>query len=107
MTGLRDLTIRQLRALAALSANGSVTAAANALQLTQPAVTLQLRNLQDLAGLPLIQRVSDGMRLTIAGEALVRLYERIDGAIGDCQTSLEMIAGRSGGGVALCGVAAP
>ena len=31
MTGLRDLTIRQLRALAALSANGSVTAAANKL----------------------------------------------------------------------------
>ena len=43
----RTVSIRQLRALAALAENGSITAAANKLHLTQPAVTLQLRNLQD------------------------------------------------------------
>jgi DNA-binding transcriptional LysR family regulator len=63
----RDLTIRQLRALGAVHAMGSVTAAARLLNLTQPAVTLQLRNLEVLAGLPLIQRTGDGMRLTDAG----------------------------------------
>jgi LysR family transcriptional regulator, low CO2-responsive transcriptional regulator len=56
----RELTIRQLRALATVHKNKSVTAAAKQLNLTQPAVTLQLRNLQALAGLPLIQRSSDG-----------------------------------------------
>ena len=64
---LRELTIRQLRALAVVQKHRSVTAAAKQLHLTQPAVTLQLRNLQGLAGLPLIQRTSDGMLLTDAG----------------------------------------
>jgi LysR family transcriptional regulator, low CO2-responsive transcriptional regulator len=101
MTGLRDLTIRQLRALAALSANGSVTAAANKLNLTQPAVTLQLRNLQDLAGLPLLQRTNDGMLLTGAGQEVLALHERIEAAISACATSLDMMAGRTGGRVSI------
>jgi LysR family transcriptional regulator for metE and metH len=101
MSGLRDLTIRQIRALAALSANGSVTAAANKLNLTQPAVTLQLRNLQQLAGLPLLQRTNDGMLLTGAGQEVLALYERIEAAISACATSLDMIAGRTGGRVSI------
>lgn len=101
MAGFRDLTIRQLRALAALSDGGSVTAAANRLNLTQPAVTLQLRNLQDLAGLPLLQRTSDGMTLTGAGQEVLALCERIEAAISGCATSLDMIAGRTGGRISI------
>ena len=86
--GLRNLTIRQLRALAALAGGRSVTAAANKLNLTQPAVTLQLRNLQDLAGLPLVQRTNDGMLLTGAGQEVLMLSERIEAAISACATSL-------------------
>ena len=52
----KDVTLRQLRALAAVHRHKSVTAAAAELHLTQPAVTLQLRALQALADLPLIQR---------------------------------------------------
>src|ERR1035437_4990046 len=99
--GLRDLTIRQLRALAALAGGGSVTAAANKLNLTQPAVTLQLRNLQDLAGLTLVQRTNDGMLLTGAGQEVLMLSERIEAAISACATSLDMIAGRTGGRVSI------
>jgi LysR family transcriptional regulator for metE and metH len=101
MSRFRDLTIRQLRALAALSAHGSVTAAAKKLNLTQPAVTLQLRNLQDLAELPLVQRTSDGMLLTRAGQEVLELHERIEAAIAACATSLDMIAGRTGGRVSI------
>src|SRR5438876_4891388 len=89
----RELTIRQLRALAAVHRDRSVTAAAKHLHLTQPAVTLQIRNLQELAGLPLIQRTSDGMLLTDAGRELLSLYERLEAAIADCETPLERIAG--------------
>lgn len=101
MPSLRDLTIRQLRALAALSSGGSVTAAANKLNLTQPAVTLQLRNLQNLAGLPLLQRTNDGMMLNGAGQEVLALHERIEAAISACATSLDMIAGRTGGRVSI------
>ena len=101
---LRHLTIRQLRALAALSARGSVTAASNQLGLTQPAVTQQLRQLQDLAGLPLLQRTGDGMLLTAAGREVVALSERIEAAIRDCQGALDLLAGRSGGTVSIAAV---
>src|SRR5664279_5774014 len=99
--GLRNLTIRQLRALAALAGGRSVTAAANKLNLTQPAVTLQLQNLQELAGLPLVQRTNDGMLLTGAGQEVLMLSERIEAAISACATSLDMIAGRTAGRISI------
>jgi molybdate transport repressor ModE-like protein len=97
----RDVSIRQLRALAALAESGSITAAAGKLHLTQPAVTLQLRNLQALAGLPLIQRSGDGMLLTDAGREVLKLTERIEAAMAACSTSLEMMAGKTGGRVSI------
>ena len=98
---LRELTIRQLRALAAVHSDRSVTAAAKRLHLTQPAVTQQIRNLQALAGLPLIQRTGDGMLLTDAGREVLALSERIEAAIADCETSLEMMAGKTAGRVSI------
>jgi LysR family transcriptional regulator for metE and metH len=98
---LRELTIRQLRALAAVNRHRSITAASKQLHLTQPAVTLQLRNLQALAGLPLIQRTGDGMLLTDAGREVLALTERIEAAIGSCEASLDMIAGKSAGRVSI------
>ena len=98
---LRELTLRQLRALAAVHRDRSVTAAAKKLHLTQPAVTLQIRNLQALAGLPLIQRTNDGMLLTDAGREVLALTERIESAIADCETSLEMMAGKTAGRISI------
>ena len=98
---LTNLTLRQLRAIAALAANGSVSGAARQLNLTQPAITLQLRNLQELAELPLIQRTVDGMRLTDAGREMLRLSERIESAILDCQATLTVMSGRTGGRVSI------
>lgn len=97
----RGLTIRQLRALAAVQKAGSMTAAGRKLNLTQPAVTLQIRALQELAGLALIQRTGDGMVLTEAGREVLALSERIEAAIASCEQSLDMITGRTGGRVAL------
>jgi LysR family transcriptional regulator for metE and metH len=97
----RDISIRQLRALAAVAASGSITAAAGRLHLTQPAVTLQLRNLQALAGLPLIQRSSDGMLLTEAGREVLALAGRIEAAMAACATSLEMMSGVTAGRISV------
>lgn len=97
----RELTLRQLRALAAVQKHKSVTTAARHLHLTQPAVTLQIRNLQALSGLPLIQRTGDGMLLTDAGREVLALSERIEAAIASCEASLDMIAGRTAGSVSI------
>jgi DNA-binding transcriptional LysR family regulator len=64
-------------------------------------VTLQLRNLEALAGLPLIQRTGDGMRLTDAGREVMALTERIEAALVDCEQTLDMISGRTGGRVSI------
>jgi DNA-binding transcriptional LysR family regulator len=93
--------MRQLRALAAVEKHHSVTAAAKQLHLTQPAVTLQIRNLQALAGLPLIQRTGDGMLLTDAGREVLALSERIEAAIASCETALEMMAGKTAGHISI------
>ncbi len=102
MSGLVDgVTLRQLRALAAVSSTGSVTGAARRVGLTQPAVTLQLRALQDLVGLPLIRRAKSGIALTDAGRELVALRHRIDAALGDSGAVIDALKGLSGGAVAV------
>lgn len=98
---LRNVTIRQLRALAAVAERGSVTAASNQLGLTQPAVTQQLRLLQEQADLQLIQRTGDGMLLTDAGREVLELTKRTEAAIKACQESLDMMMGRAGGSVSI------
>jgi LysR family transcriptional regulator, low CO2-responsive transcriptional regulator len=98
---VRELTIRQLRALAAVARHRSVTHAAKQLHLTQPAVTLQIRNLQALAGLPLTQRTGDGMLLTDAGRQVLALGERIEAAMISCETALEMMAGKTAGRISI------
>lgn len=98
---LRNVTIRQLRALTAVAENGGVTAAANKLGLTQPAVTQQLRLLQDQAKLPLIQRTGDGMILTAAGREVLEMNKRIEAAIKACEESLDIMTGVTGGSVSI------
>jgi LysR family transcriptional regulator for metE and metH len=101
MHALANLTLRQLRAFAATLSSGSQTIAAQTLGVTQPAVTLQLQNLQDLAGLPLLQRTPEGPVATDAGRALLDLNTRIALALDDCIQALQAIKGLSGGRVAI------
>jgi DNA-binding transcriptional LysR family regulator len=63
--------IRQLTALVAVADTGSVTAAARVLRMVQPAVTRQVRTLEEEIGVPLFKRTRQGMVLTAEGELLV------------------------------------
>jgi len=98
---IRQITLRQMRALAEVARSRNVTEAARRLGLTQPAVTLQLKNLEDLAGLPILQRTADGMETTQAGAALLRLHDRVEAALGDCANALDMLKGLTGGRVSI------
>src|SRR6266702_2717703 len=59
MTDLRGLTRKQLRALAATIDRGSVSGAATVLHVTPPAVSVQLKLLEELVGAPLFRRAGD------------------------------------------------
>jgi DNA-binding transcriptional LysR family regulator len=71
MKDANPLTLRQLRLLLALADHGTVTAAARAEGVTQPALSQSLRALERRFGVALVQRV--GRRLVLTGPAQVAL----------------------------------
>lgn len=70
-------TFRQLKALDRVARLGSVSRAAEELNLTQPAVSLQIRLLEEAVGAALLQRVGRGVQLTAAGEIVGRYAREI------------------------------
>lgn len=73
----RNATFRQLVAFNTVARLGSVSRAATELNLTQPAVSIQLGLLEDSAGAPLLERNGRGIRLTAAGEVMATYAARI------------------------------
>jgi len=67
----RQPSIRQLRAFRAVARHGSFRAAADALALTQPAVSAAIRELEQLLGAPLFDRSTHNVALTRTGNALL------------------------------------
>lgn len=80
---MRGLNLDQLRAFADVSALGSFSAAAARLNLTQPAVSLQVRQLERRLGVRLIERVGRRAQPTAAGRDLLRHIRKIDEAVAD------------------------
>ena len=74
---MTNVTLRQLRALIAIKTHGKIISAAKAVGLTAPAVTLQLRQLEEDAGIALFDRTAHGMRPTAAGLAFIDAAEAI------------------------------
>ena len=74
---LKNATLRQLSAFHAVARLGSVSRAASELYLTQPAVSIQLKLLEESAGTPLLQREGRGVRLTAAGDLMASYAGRI------------------------------
>lgn len=65
-----NMTFRQLRLFLALAEHRSITAAARACHVTQPTVSMQLKELADAVGLPLYEQIGKRLYLTAAGEHL-------------------------------------
>lgn len=66
------LKTRQLLLLIALDDERNIHRAANELNMTQPAASKQLKDLEDTLGVILFDRLPRGMRPTIYGEAMIR-----------------------------------
>lgn len=75
---MRNVTLRQLRAIAQVARDGKIVSAAKHLGLTAPAVTLQVKALEDEIGLALFDRTTDGMRPTAAGDAAIEAARAIE-----------------------------
>ncbi len=73
----RNLDLAALRALAAIADFGGVTKAAQLLNLTQSAVSMQIKRLEESLGLTLLERSGRGVTLSNAGEQLLSYARRI------------------------------
>jgi molybdate transport repressor ModE-like protein len=91
------LDVKRMRILKEVADRGSFSAAAEALSYTQSAVSQQIAALEREAGSQLVTRGSRGIRLTEAGEALVRHADAILTRLADAEAELEAIAGLRGG----------
>ena len=92
---------RHLRVLRAVSTTGSFSAAARELGCTQPAVSQQMKALEHSAGTPLLIRTGRGMRLTEAGEVLVRHAAGVLAGLAAAEEEVAAIAGLRAGRVRL------
>jgi DNA-binding transcriptional LysR family regulator len=72
-------TFRQLRLFLALADAGSITGAAKACHVTQPTVSMQLRDLSEAVGVPLYEQLGRRLHLTSAGHALAAAARRMVG----------------------------
>ena len=98
----RRTSLRQLRALGAVTSAKSISAAAQLLSVTPPAVSQQLQLLEDaLGGAPLYERTATGMRPTEAGREVLTALERIETALTDCASAIDALHGIGGGRVSV------
>jgi DNA-binding transcriptional LysR family regulator len=70
------MELYQLRSFAAVAELGHLTRASERLHISQPAVSAQIKALEDELGVALFERVSSGMVLTSAGRKLLPLRKR-------------------------------
>ena len=79
---LLRMTLRQLQVFRAVCESRSYSRAAEAMSLTQPAVSLQIRQLEEQVGLPLFEYVGRKLYLTEAAESLISasddIFDRLD-----------------------------
>jgi DNA-binding transcriptional LysR family regulator len=89
----RRVTIHQLRLLVAVAEHGGVSRAADALGLSQPAVSHQLKTLSVAAAAPVIEVIGRRVHLTAAGEVLHAHARRILAEIDAADMALDELRG--------------
>jgi molybdate transport repressor ModE-like protein len=92
---------RHLRVLRAVARTGSLSGAARELGCTQPAVSQQMKALEQSAGTPLLVRGGRTTRLTEAGEALARHASGILAGLAAAEEEVAAIGGLRAGRVRL------
>lgn len=86
-------TLKQLQLLEAVARLGSYTRAAQEANLTQPAVSIQLKGLEERVGLRLFEQAGRTLTLTEAGEVLVRRCRNIIDELASLETEIDELKG--------------
>lgn len=98
---MRRLNLNHLHSFSLVIAHGSFSAAAEHLHLTQPAVSLHVRQLEEQLNLQLIERVGKRLKPTSAGDTLLAHIARIDAVVEDALQDLSSHASGVAGKIAI------
>ena len=103
---MKNATLRQLKVFETAARHLSFTRAAEELHLTQPAISAQIRELQDHAGLPLFERLGRRLHLTAAGREMLVQSRAILGQFRDAEEAMARLKGIAGGTLSIAVISA-
>ena len=98
---MRPYTLKQMQTFIEVARQRSVSKAAERLFVTQPAVSMQIRQLEDAFGLPLIEPMGRNIRLTHAGEAFLTYASAAMGQLKDLEALMAEHVGMKQGRIDL------
>ena len=98
---MRNLSLKQLQAVAAVARLGTMTRAAQELNVTSAALYARIRQLEEEAGLLLFDRTPTGLKPTDAGREMLWAINSINTVLETCTDRLRTLKGAGGGRVAL------
>ena len=76
-----NFTLRELEAFLGVARFGNFTRAARSLHMSQPALTVRIRHLEDALGVRLLDRTTRSVALTQVGREFLPVVERVLGEI--------------------------
>ncbi|MEO8936270.1 MAG: LysR family transcriptional regulator [Burkholderiaceae bacterium] len=94
---MKNVSLRQLRVFAEVARRLSFVRAADALHLTAPAVTMQVKDLESAVGLPLFDRRGRVVSLTTTGEYLLVYARRMIATMREAEDAMARIKRVDGG----------
>ena len=88
-----QITLRQLRIFESVARHSSMSRAAEEMHLTQPAVSMQMKQLEEQIGVPLIEQIGRRLYLTEAGQALRGHAQRFSAQTIELQAAMDQFRG--------------
>jgi DNA-binding transcriptional LysR family regulator len=101
---MKNATLHQLRVFVVAAKHLSFTKAAEELFLTQPTVSMQMKQLTKAVGLPLFEQIGKRLYLTQAGEILYESCQRIFTELGEFESAIANMKGLKQGQLNLSAV---
>ena len=92
-----NITLRQLKVFQSAAKHLNFTRAAEEVFLTQPAVSMQIKQLEEAVGISLFERLGKKIYLTDAGKEVFRLSQNISAQLRESEQVLEDLKGIGGG----------
>jgi len=96
-----NITFRQLKVFESAARHLSYTRAAEELHLSQPAISMQIKQLEEAVGLPLFEQIGKKMHLTSAGREVYAYSQRIGQLLDETESVIEELKGVSRGKLAI------